>query len=58
MTGDVGAGDLYTLWNGAWDPHDPNRLVTAGGHGIQVHGSLKWGVLPHADATSSLRAQA
>ena len=36
MTGDVGAGDLYTLWGGAWDPHDLNRLVTAGGNGIQV----------------------
>ena len=36
MTGDVGAGDLYTLWGGAWDPHDSNRLVTAGGNGIQV----------------------
>ena len=37
MTGDVGAGDLYTLWSGAWDPHDPDRLVTSGGNGIQVH---------------------
>ena len=37
MTGDVGAGDLYTLWGGAWDPHDPNRLLTAGGNGVQVH---------------------
>ncbi|KAL3130790.1 hypothetical protein ABBQ38_000129 [Trebouxia sp. C0009 RCD-2024] len=36
MTGDVGAGDLYTLWGGAWDPHDLNRLVTAGGNGVQV----------------------
>ena len=26
MTGDVGAGDLYTLWGGAWDPHDSNRV--------------------------------
>ena len=37
MTGDVGAGELYTLWGGAWDPQDPNRLVTAGGNGVQVH---------------------
>ena len=36
MTGDVGAGDVYTLWGGAWDPHDPNRLCTAGGNGVQV----------------------
>ena len=36
MTGDVGAGDLYRLWGGAWDPHDPNRLCTAGGNGVQV----------------------
>lgn len=36
MTGDVGAGDVYTLWGGAWDPHDLNRLVTAGGNGVQV----------------------
>ena len=36
MSGDVGAGDLYTLWGGAWDPHDPSRLVTAGGNGVQV----------------------
>ena len=36
MTGDVGAGDTYTFWAGAWDPHDLNRLCTAGGNGIQV----------------------
>lgn len=36
MTGDVGAGDLYTLWGGTWDPHDPNRICTAGGNGVQV----------------------
>ena len=36
MINDVGAGDLYTLWGGAWDLHDPNRLCTAGGNGVQV----------------------
>lgn len=36
MTGDVGAGDVYTLWGGAWDTHDPNRLCTAGGNGVQI----------------------
>lgn len=36
MTGDVGAGDTYTFWNGAWDVHDSNRLCTAGGNNAQV----------------------
>ena len=36
MTGDAGAGDLCSLWGGAWDPHDPSRLCTVGGNGVQV----------------------
>ena len=36
MTGDVGAGDAYTFWSGAWDVHDSTRLCTAGGNSIQV----------------------
>ena len=36
MTGDAGAGNLCSLWGGAWDPHDPSRLCTVGGNGVQV----------------------
>ena len=41
MTGDVGAGDLYTFWGGAWDPHDANRLCTSGGNSVQASSSEK-----------------
>ena len=36
MTGDAGAGNLCSLWGGAWDPHDPSRLCTVGGNDVQV----------------------
>ncbi|KAK9815701.1 hypothetical protein WJX72_008294 [[Myrmecia] bisecta] len=36
MVADASAGDLYQLWGGAWDPHDTNRLCTAGGNNIQL----------------------
>ena len=36
MTGAESAGELPQLWAGAWDPHDPNRFITAGGNHIQV----------------------
>lgn len=51
MTGDVGAGDLYTFWGGAWDPHDPSRLCTAGGNGVQIwdtRSMKRVGETPHA----------
>lgn len=36
MTGAESAGELPQLWAGTWDPHDPNRFITAGGNHIQV----------------------
>jgi len=30
------AGELPQLWAGAWDPHDANRFVTAGGNHLQA----------------------
>ena len=40
MVGDVGAGDVYTFWGGAWDPHDANRLGTSGGNSVQARFSV------------------
>lgn len=44
MTGDVGAGDMFTFWSGAWNPHDHSRLCTTGGNGVQVMSSSRF---PH-----------
>ena len=36
MSGAESAGELPQLWAGAWDPHDANRFVSAGGNHIQA----------------------
>ena len=50
MTGAESAGELPQLWAGAWDPHDPNRFITAGGNHIQVRAGQ------HAQALQSMYA--
>ena len=35
--GAASAGEMLDLAAACWDPHDPQRIVTAGSNGVQVH---------------------